>query len=181
MSALTHEHLAIQVRQKLRLPPTATLDLQPLVPVALNQLAVQVAGDYKKRHWLLTDPSAITATLTSGVADLSALIASDNILIEMIRYGMVYYNAITGQPLIWQNQVGIGRMAGPYDQLFNHVWAQGTTLQVRGPNATALSGTLYLAIPFVASLDDLPEPLTDDLVNTLARLVVMPAANENAA
>lgn len=181
MSVLTEEHIAIQVRQKLRMPETATLDIQPLIPVGLNQLAVQIAGDYKNRHWLLTVPADTAVTLTSGVADLSALITIDNILIEMIRYGNVYYNVTTGQPLIWENQVGAVRMAGPYDAIFNHVAAQGATLLVRGPNATALSGTLYLAIPFVPDLDTLPEPLTDDLVNIIARLIVKPAANENAA
>lgn len=181
MSILTAEHVSIQVRQKLRLPPTATLDLQPLIPVALNQLAVQIAGDYKNRHWLLTDPSATTVTLTSGVADLSALIASDNILIEMIRYGDVYLNVVTGQPMIWENQVGVGRMAGPYDRIFYHVFQQGTNLYVRGPNSSAVSGTLYLAVPYVTDLASLPESLTDDLINVVARLIVMPAANENAA
>lgn len=181
MSQLSEEHIALQVRQKLRLPPTATLDLQPLIPVALNQLAIQIAGDYKNRHWLLTDPSATTATLTSGVADISSLITSDSILIEMIRYGSVYVNAITGQPAIWENQVGMGRMAGPYDSIFYHVFQQGTNLYVRGPSTSAVSGTLYLAVNYVPDLDGLPESLTDDLVGVIARLIVMPAANENAA
>lgn len=181
MSILTEEHIAIQVRQKLRLPPTAALDIQPLVSVGLNQLAIQVADSYKDRHWMLTDPSVVSVTLTNGVADLTTTIDTYNILIEKIRYGMVYLNVITGQPLIWLNQVGVGRMAGPYDSIFNHVWAQGTTLQVRGPNATAPSGILYLAVSYVASLSQLNPSLNDDLVNIIARLIVMPAANENAA
>src|SRR6476620_12192306 len=142
--------------ERLGLDEAAALDLQPLVPGALNALGVEVAGNYKQRHWLLTDPATTSVTLTSGSADISGLVTSSNILIDYLRYGNIYYNALTGQPLSWINQVGVGRMPGPYDQIFNHVYQQGTTLLVRGPNSTPLSGTLYLAVSYVPTLAQLP-------------------------
>lgn len=170
MSDLSHEQVAIMAAERLGLPETAALDLQPLVPNALNALAVSIAANPNKREWLFTVPASTSVTLTSGVADLTTLISSANLLIDFIQYGYVYQDVTTGQPLIWLNQVGALRMAGQFDNIFSHVARQGNSLFVRGANATLPSGTLYIASSYVPTLAQMPSALDDDLVATVVRL-----------
>lgn len=170
MSLFTHEQVSIMAAERLGLDESAALDLQPLVPSALNALSVEIASNPQKRQWLLTDPSTTTATLTSNAADISTLVSTNGVLKDFLRYGFIYYNSITGQALIWINQTGAGRLAGPFDSIFNHCYLQGDTLYTRGPSVTALSGTLHFAVPYTPSLSQLPEQLVDDLVTTIVKL-----------
>src|ERR1043165_4681359 len=101
MSTLNSEQIAIIVRRRLGLEPDAVLRIEPVLGNALNTLAIKVAGDYKLRDWLRTDPSSTTATLDAeGECDLSPIIAANNILIEYLRYGNIYHPDLA-YPLQW--------------------------------------------------------------------------------
>jgi|ERR1051325_3322375 hypothetical protein len=178
MSTLNHEQIAVIVRRRLGLEPDAVLRIEPVIGNALNALAIRVAGNYKLRQWLLTDPSAVTVTLDSdGNADLSTIITSNNILIEYIRYGNVYH-ADSSYPLQWLETLDQLRTPGPYDAMFLHCSLVGTTLYTRSfdDNVTPLTGDLGFAIPYVPTLSQLPESLTDDLVSTVVSMMETPKA-----
>lgn len=174
MSALSNENIAVMVRQELRLPPEAALDLQPLIGPALNALGEDVAADYKLRPWLTTDPATATATLgAGGAADLSTLITTNNILLESIRYGSVYHSSSVF-PLQWLEQTNAGRVKSEFATIFLACWLQGTTLYTRSANNNAssyLTGDLSLAVPFIPTLATLPESLTDELVQKIVDMV----------
>lgn len=92
--AYNERDAAIAVQQRLDLPVSKVLAIQSLVPAALANLAKSVANDPMRRQLLMTPQSTTSVNFGDGnptpQADLSTLIANDNILLEKIKYGTTW-------------------------------------------------------------------------------------------
>lgn len=140
----------------------------PLVDPALRRLAYDVAKDPSLRDWMLTDPTATTATLdANGVADLSALITTPRILLECLKYGNIYpdpsdstlpFRMVESEHLL---------LSSAYDALVLKCAVSGTTLRTKSSdgNVTPLVNPISLRVPYWATLPQLAEPLVQKLVD----------------
>lgn len=92
--AYNERDAAIAVQLRLNLPASKVLAIQSLVPAALANLAKSVANDPMRRQLLMTPQSTTSVAFADGAptpqADLSTLIANDNILLEKIKYGTTW-------------------------------------------------------------------------------------------
>lgn len=163
MSALTNAEVAVLVRRRMGAPVSDRLRYVPLIDSALLLLAKDVAKDRSRRHLMLTDPATTTVALdASGVADLTALIASPRILLPEVHYGQIF-DPSNANPLVERRQ---GTRAGNFDTIYLHYRLDGVFLRTQSSdnNVTPLVGPLSLAVPFWSSLALLQEQLVPDLV-----------------
>ena len=88
---LTPRLVAELLRQRLGLPDDAeAARIINLIPQALKATARKIAADPDLRQLLITDRSATTATLASGVVDLTTPYSSFRFLMEYFDLGLVY-------------------------------------------------------------------------------------------
>lgn len=159
MSTLSYENVAVLVRRRLGANERSVLRFTPLIDQALRRLSYKLAESETLRHWALTDPATTTATLTSGAADLTALITTPRILLECLGYGRIYHSS-SPFPLKRLNSAGQGQVAGAYDLQFIHYWLEGKTLKLR-PTKT---GSLSFAVPYWLTLAQTDDSLIEMLV-----------------
>lgn len=169
MSAFNNSDIAELVRRRFNGPEGDELRYLPLVDSALRQLAYDVAEDPNLRHWLMTDPASTTAILTSGVADLTALVTSPRILLECLQYGEIFPPVAVGystQPFRLVANVAQLLLAGAYDSLVFKACLDGDNLRTRSAdnNVTPIAGTISFRVPYWPTITQLPEPLVENLV-----------------
>lgn len=175
MGSETHESISVRVRRKLGLPESAALGIQPLVDPGLRRLCYELAKDSHLRHWVMTDPATTSVTLdASGVADLTALVASPRIILEALRFGEIF--PPTGYPSTlpfrFVEHAGQGQLAGAYDALQYKCYLQGDNLYTKSPdaNVTPLAGDISFRVPMWKTISQLDNSLTDRLVDLISSL-----------
>lgn len=170
MSTLTNAEIAVLVRRRMGTPVSDRLRYAPLINSALLLLARDVAKDKHRRHLMLTDPATTTVTLDgSGVANLTALIASPRILLPELHYGQIF-DPSNPNPLVERQQ---STRAGNWDTIYLHYRLDGVLLRTQSTdnNATPLVGPLTLAVPYWSSLALLNDQLVEPLVECCLRLL----------
>lgn len=163
MSAYDEEEVGILVAKRLDADPADVLRFVPLVPGGLLRAVRKCAARPRLRHHVLTDRASVTVALDgSGVANLSALVASPRIQLDLLKYGEIYHSS-SPYPLRLLETAGQGQFAGSNDALFLKCWLVGSKLYTRSAdnNTTPLSGSLSLAVPYWMTLAQLPEALVE--------------------
>lgn len=141
-----------------------------LIFPCLDELSSRLGADTFKKHYGMTDPTAVTATLNgSGVADLVPLVLANGLLIEQLQSGEIKHSS---SPYPMQRQAHAGAGRGNYDKIYLHYWLEGTKLHTRSiDNNTVLTGDISFACPRRQALDTLSSNLDNTLVDMLvARL-----------
>lgn len=172
MSSLTAQDIGVKIRRRLGAPVSDRLRYHPLIDDALYRLvARKVAPAKRLRPLLLTDPAAATVTLVDGAADLSALVASDRILVACLRYGRITH-ASYSYALRLLESADQGALPNALDGMFPKCWLVGTTLHTSlDAEGNALTGDLALAVPYWPTLAQLPESLVESLVECACELL----------
>ena len=162
MSALTEEQIALLVCKRLGLPPAARLRFVPLIPAGLLRTVRLAAADPTLRHLVWTDPATTTAALNaSGVADLSTLVSTTRVQLDLLKYGEIRH-ADYSFPLRLIENSGQGAFAGSLDDLFPKCWLTGKKLSTRVRSETSLlAGALSFAVPYWQTLAQLDESLVE--------------------
>ena len=97
--AWTEQTLAISASKRLKTDGESLLTLQSFIPNALNNLARKVASDDYQRRYLMTAPLSTSVNVTTSgydyYADLSTLIASPQIMLDVLQYGTVFWQPAT--------------------------------------------------------------------------------------
>lgn len=176
--AFTHREIAEKARQRVGASPAARLRYQSFVNDALQRIADTVPMDLAKRSHLLTSKGSVTATLTSGVADLATLVnASPFININRIRFGRVFLNSFD-QPLYWLPDGETALLDDSLDTDFTGYWIEGNKLYTTD---ASLSGTLSLSVPFIPTLASLPNDLVSTLVDEVVAIAGGASGSQTAA
>jgi hypothetical protein len=174
MPALTLDALVEVVRNRLDFPPNEVPRLKTLVETTVHELVASVGAQVDKRHYVFTDPEAITVVLdANGVGDLGPLIISDGILLERLRFGEITHPD-SSFPLKPISSTGQGALASNYSGFgFLRYWLVGTKIHTLSTdnNQTPLTGSLALAVPFANGLANLSIQLEDDLIDILVAKV----------
>lgn len=98
---MTADELGILVSKRVKMGPEQRLMLQTMIPAALSNLAMAVALDPTKRNLLLTDPTAVTATVTQSAinnryaSDISTVLTTNQAMHEALQYGTIWHTYTT--------------------------------------------------------------------------------------
>jgi hypothetical protein len=162
VSAYDEEEIGILVAKRLDADPADVLRFVPLVPAGILRTVRKCAARPGLRHLVWTDPASTTAALDgSGVADLSTLVTSTRIQLDLLKYGEIRH-AGYDFPLRLLENSGQGAFSGSLDTLFPKCWLTGQKLSTRVSSETnLLPGPLSLAVPYWMTLAQLPEPLVE--------------------
>ena len=175
---MTLNDIIHRVKAKL-LPQIPDEDFAPMVAQqmfpAIEELARTCASNSSLRHYFLTSPSSVTATLDAdGVADLSSLITTNKIILDCLKYGEIYppvSDLYSTQPFKLIEGEGQGKLSGMLDSLIQKAWIEGTSLKTKSPdnNITPMTGTITFRVPFIPDLDEIQSPLEGMLADILVR------------
>ena len=134
-NTLNETDISILAAKRLKMSGKSLLTLQSFVPNALNDLAHEVAQDRDRRYLLMTDQTAVTASITAGsspYADLATVIENYGLMLDTMRLGTTFYlPSVTVTPYI--NGSG-GAASGYYT--FTRNPNQGETVAVNGVTFT---------------------------------------------
>lgn len=170
MSTLTNADIAVLIRRRMNAPVSDRLRFSPLIDSALLLLSREAAKDKDRRQNFITDRETTTLDLdANGVGDLTALIASDRILLDCLRYGEMV-DPSNSNPLVERQQ---GSRPGNYDSIYNHFVLDGTKVrtQSRDNNITPLVGPLNCALVKRVTLAELAEQEVPFLVEKCCELL----------
>lgn len=161
MSAYTEEQVALLVCKRLGLPPAARLRFVPLIPAGLLRTCRKAAARPALRHLVWTDPAAVTVALNgSGVADLSTLVSTNRVQLNLLKYGEIRHADFSSPLRLVESATG--GFAGSLDLLFPKCWLIGKKLSTRkGGETTYLAGSLSFAVPYWQTLAQLDESLVE--------------------
>lgn len=171
MSVLTEAEIAIKIRRRMNAPVSDRLRYHPLINDALLLLSRESAKDKERRQLYLTDRNTITVALDgSGVANLTALIASQRILVDCLHYGEMY-DPSNPNPLVQRRQ---GSRPGNYDNSYLHYVLDGVKVRTQSTdnNVTPLTGPLSLAVAKWVTLGELAEQEVERLVEKCVELLI---------
>lgn len=87
--------IALMCVKRLGLPASETLNVQAIIPQALNNLAQSVASDTRRRPLLLTNPSTTTLQLSQNAdgsysGDMTSLLTTPGVMLDYILYGTTW-------------------------------------------------------------------------------------------
>jgi hypothetical protein len=183
VSTLNEQQVAILACKRAGLPPAAALRLIPLVSAALLLTVRKAAAKTALRHLVWTDPATTTAALDgSGVGDLSTLVTTNRIQLDLLKYGEIRHSSFE-HPLRLLENSGQGAFSGSLDSLFPKCWLKGQKLSTRVANeGNLLTGSLSFAVPYWMTLAQLPEDLVEmagtGLVDSLLDLLTLTPEEE---
>jgi hypothetical protein len=184
VSAYDEEQVAILVCKRLGLPPASRLRFVPLIPAALLRTCRKAAARPSLRHLVWTDPASVTAALDgSGVADLSSLVATNRVQLDLLKYGEIRHPDYAHPLRLIESATG--GFAGSLDSLFPKCWLKGQKLSTRVSGEAALAGSLSLAVPFWQTLAQLDESLVEmegvGLVDSVIDLLTLAPEEEGGS
>jgi hypothetical protein len=162
VSQYTEDQIAILVRRRLGTDPAEALRYVPLIPAALLRTCRKAAARPSLRHHVWTDPASVTVALDgSGVADLSTLVATNRVQLDLLKYGEIRH-ADFPHPLRLVESSTAG-FAGSLDSLFPKCFLRGLDLHTRAnvEGVLFLTGTLAFAAPHWQTLAQLDESLVE--------------------
>lgn len=86
---ITETEIAIQVAKRLKLPSSANLSIQTVIPNALNEVAREAANDYQKRRLLVSDNITVNLSGTSApyYADTASSQENFGLMLDYLQYG----------------------------------------------------------------------------------------------
>lgn len=183
MSAYNEEEIAILAAKRLGADPSSVLRFVPLIPAGILRTVRRCAAHKALRHLTWTNPSSTSAPLDgTGVADLSTLVTTNKVLLDLLKYGEIRHDGYA-HPLRLLENSGQGAFAGSLDSLFPKCWLVGQKLATRVVSDTnVLPGPLSFAVPYWMTLAQLPEELVelerDGLVDSMIELSRMPPEAE---
>ncbi len=155
------EEIGILVAKRLGADPSDVLRFVPLVPAGILRTCRKAAARRNLRHLVWTDPASVTAALDgSGVADLSALVTTNRVQLDLLKYGEIRHAGYDFPLRLVESATG--GFAGSLDALFPKCWLRGQNLHTRvGGDVAVLPGPLAFAVPYWQTLAQLDESLVE--------------------
>lgn len=137
-----------------------------LADEALSDLGIIVASQVSQRHSLRTNPASTTISVVAGVADLSTLVNTTQVLIDFFPTADI--KGANGRSYQWLNSLDQLRSKRKTDSLFTFCALDGLFLRIRDQGAIdSLTETASVSASIEPMIDQVTVPLEAQFVDLI--------------